>query len=163
MLISPPFLTNAGSSISASFSGEYPVTSHMEWHNGLHLIAPVDEDHHAEVRAIADGKLIYVRAPDAQPGRDKHHPQNYAAFGDGPEWTDKGMVIVEHRTEIGATGNRPTEIVYYSVYAQRCRLPRLHGLDLHRRRHQHRRPALRQRAPESADHQRVPLMSATVL
>ena len=131
MLISTPFLTaqtvhpaapSELQGISLSFSGEYPVTSHMEWHNGVHLIAPVDVDRHADVRAVADGRVIYVRAPDAQPNRDKTHPQNYATFGDTPEWTDKGMVIVEHRTEIGAAGSRPTELVYYSVYAHLCRL-----------------------------------------
>ncbi|QDL56417.1 M23 family metallopeptidase [Rhodoferax aquaticus] len=122
MLISPPFLKSGtpqdnNPNIQLAFTGQYPVTSHLEWHNGQHLIAPQENSSYVEVRAIADGKVIYLSPPDAQPSSDKDHPQNYAAFGSGPEWTDKGMLILEHTTEIGASGNTPTAITYYSVYA----------------------------------------------
>lgn len=122
MLISAPFLSNGTTEdntdrIQFAYTGQYPVTSRLEWHNGQHLVAPQDANGYAEVRAIADGKVIYVDQPNAAPSADKTHPQNYATFGSSPEWTDKGMVIIEHTTEIGATGNTPTTITFYSVYA----------------------------------------------
>jgi hypothetical protein len=86
-------------------------------YTGQHLIAPLDANRYAEVRAIADGKVIYIDKPNAAPSADKAHAQNYATFGSGPEWTDKGIVIIEHTTEIGAAGNTPTAITFYSVYA----------------------------------------------
>ncbi len=104
-------------SIQLAFTGQYPITSHLEWHNGLHLIAPQEGGAYVDVRAIADGKIIYSVKPDAAPSNDKDYPQNYAAFGAGPEWTDKGMVIIEHTTEIGVDGSTPTQITFYSVYA----------------------------------------------
>ena len=122
MLISTPFLKsgtteNNSDSIQLAFTGQYPVTSHLEWHNGQHLIAPQENGDPVPVRAIADGKIIYTGPADQTPSKDKDHAQNYAAFGDGPEWTDKGMLIIEHTTEIGADGTTPTAITFYSVYA----------------------------------------------
>jgi hypothetical protein len=122
MLISTPFLKsgsieNNTDSIQLAFSGQYPLTSHVEWHNGQHLIAPQENGDHLDVRAIADGKVIYIVTPDREPSNSKDHAQNYAAFGGDLEWTDKGMVIIEHTTEIGADGNTPTPITFYSVYA----------------------------------------------
>lgn len=92
-----------------AFTGAYPVTSHLEWHNGVHVVG-------TSPRAIADGTVVYVVPPDAQPSTNKDHAQNYPAFGSGPEWTDKGMVILKHTTEIGANGTTPVEITFYSVY-----------------------------------------------
>ncbi len=124
MLISLPFLPSsnlsatlslANDTLEYSFTGQYPVSSHLEWHNGIHVVAP---DAATDVRAIADGKVIYLQAADAQPpSTDLALPQNYATFGSGPEWTDKGMLIIEHTTEIGASGNTPVSLTYYSVYA----------------------------------------------
>lgn len=122
MLISLPFLKSGNTDAPAAtpqlaYTGQYPVTSYLEWHNGQHLIAPTQNGAYLDVRAIADGTVIHVTEPDKEPSKDKAHPQNYAAFGSGPEWTDKGMVIIEHNTEIGANGTTPTTLTYYSVYA----------------------------------------------
>jgi hypothetical protein len=122
MLISAPFLKSGTTedntdSIQLAFTGQYPVTSHLEWHNGQHLVAPQENGSHVDVRAIADGKVIYTQDADKEPSHDKSHAQNYAAFGAGPEWTDKGMVIIEHTTEIGADGATSTKLTFYSVYA----------------------------------------------
>ena len=122
MLISFPFLMSQVTedntdSIQLAFSGQYPVTSYLEWHNGQHLIAPQENSVFLEVRAIADGTVIHAVPADAAPSTGKKHPQNYAAFGEGPEWTDKGFVILKHTTEIGAEGNTPTTLTFYSVYA----------------------------------------------
>ncbi len=122
MLISTPFLKSGITednldSIQLAFTGQYPITSHLEWHNGQHLIAPQEGGTYVDVRAIADGKVVYSVKPDAGPSNDKDHSQNYAAFGAGPEWTDKGLVIIEHTTEIGSDGSTPTKITFYSVYA----------------------------------------------
>jgi predicted chitinase len=118
MLISPPFLTDAvqdddENAMRYSFTGGYPVNSFLEWHNGVHLIAPVDgAKGYAPVRAIADGTVLYVRNPQTT----QNPQQNYDAFSDHPKWTDDGMVILEHNTEIGATDTAPVIITYYSVY-----------------------------------------------
>lgn len=42
--------------------------------------------------------------------------QNYNPHGNGPAWTDNGIVIVRHTTDIGAAGSTPTTVTYYSVY-----------------------------------------------
>lgn len=122
MLISYPFLKSASTqdntdSIRHAFSGQYPVTSYLEWHNGQHLIAPLEDGTYVPVRAIADGTVIHAVAAEAAPSNDKKHPQNYSAFGEGPDWTDKGFVIIKHTTEIGADGDTPTMLTFYSVYA----------------------------------------------
>lgn len=122
MLISNPFLKSDAAkagvdSIQYAFSGQYPISSHLEWHNGQHLVAPQEDGAYVDVRAIADGMVIWMAPADSAPSADKGHAQNYSTFGEGPEWTDKGMVIIEHTTEIGADGSTPTILKYYSVYA----------------------------------------------
>ncbi|MGJ7581139.1 hypothetical protein ACSFA3_13230 [Variovorax sp. RHLX14] len=118
MLISHPFLTDAiqdddENAVRYSFTGGYPVNSFLEWHNGVHLIAPVDgAKGYAPVRAIADGTVIYVR----QPQTAQNPQQNYGAFSDRPEWTDNGLVILEHVLEIGASDAGPTSVTFHSVY-----------------------------------------------
>jgi predicted chitinase len=123
MLISYPFLTESthkddSGTIRYAFGGHYPVNSFMEWHNGIHLNAPVDGDKgYAPLRAMADGKVIYIVAPDAKPSTNANHAQNYWAYSEGhPEWTDKGMVIIEHTAEIGAREDKPVSFTFYSVY-----------------------------------------------
>ncbi|PUE29795.1 M23 family metallopeptidase [Limnohabitans sp. Jir72] len=119
MIISLPFLADApvdtdDDLVRYAFGGNYPISSHLEWHNGIHLIAPSDQ---SPVRAIADGKVIFVNAPDSAPSTEPLHPQNYGSANPQETlWTDKGMVIVEHTTEIGANGATPVELTYYSVY-----------------------------------------------
>ena len=118
MLINLPFLADSlqdddENAVRYSFTGGYPVNSFLEWHNGVHLIAPVDgAKGYAPVRAVADGKVIYVR----QPQTTSNPQQNYGAFSDHPEWTDNGIVILQHDTEIGATATAPVSITYFSVY-----------------------------------------------
>lgn len=123
MLISYPFIIDSthadhSETIRYAFGGHYPVNSFMEWHNGIHLNAPVDGDKgYAPLRAIADGKVIYTVEPDPSPSDNPDHPQNYAAYCEGhAEWTDKGMVILEHTAEIGANGDTPVSFTFYSVY-----------------------------------------------
>ena len=51
------------------------------------------------------------------PNNNPDDPQNYSPHG--VEWTDNGVLIIEHETEIGAsndTASRPTTIRYYSLY-----------------------------------------------
>ena len=118
MLINLPFIADSlqddeENVARYSFTGGYPVNCFLEWHNGVHLIAPVDRTTgYSPVRAVADGKVIYVR----QPHTVSNPAQNYGAFSDGPEWTDTGIVILQHDTEIGATETAPVSITYFSVY-----------------------------------------------
>ena len=119
MLISLPFLSDAATDTDDdaavySFMGNYPVSSNLEWHNGVHLVAPSDK---TPVRAVADGKVIHVIPPDATPSTEKKHAQNYGSVSPNEAlWTDKGAVILEHTTELGANGNTPVKFTYYSVY-----------------------------------------------
>jgi murein DD-endopeptidase MepM/ murein hydrolase activator NlpD len=131
MIISQPFLSDAEIGeddrrpIRHAMRGRYPVNGYLEWHNGRHLIAPrLGNGQFAPVRAIADGTVIHLvpsepsadSATHPDPKTDPKHPQNYSAFGNDPEWTDKGMLILRHETEIGAKGNAPVTLTYYSVY-----------------------------------------------
>ena len=121
MLISYPFLTDQASedadaeAIRYSFTGSYPLNNFGEWHNGVHLVAPTLSDGSlAPVRAVADGKVVCAIAPKTESKTDK--AQNYGAFSDNPEWTDNGLVILEHTTEIGHDGTDPVALKFYSVY-----------------------------------------------
>lgn len=79
--------------------------------HGLHIQAPRDAHNQPlPVRAIADGTVIFKRAPKPA-NNTATDAQNYT-----PAWTDNGIVIVRHTTDIGATGNTPTTVTYYSVY-----------------------------------------------
>ncbi|KIQ34703.1 hypothetical protein RT97_06675 [Variovorax paradoxus] len=135
MIISPPFLPDrAGQSEEAWLDaamaqpasrlastnapeGSFPLSLKLGWHNGIHIQAPHSGGTHLPVRAIADGKVIFVHAPTV-PNNDVKHPLNYNPFhADTPTlaWTSDGFVVVEHRTEIGAEGTAVTEVVYYSA------------------------------------------------
>lgn len=132
MIISPPFLTGeteeshllavglaAVATRDASTmapEGNYPVSQSLMWHTGMHLQAPSDgATGYSPVRAIADGKIIFVNPPRAKV-EDKTDGQAYNPFGSEASWTDNGMVVIEHETEIGADGAVPTEVKYYSSY-----------------------------------------------
>ena len=133
MIISPPFLptrpANQADSawLDAAFGlpaispatqapeGSFPLGNHLAWHNGLHIQGQANAEGHTVVRAIADGQVLFV-SPPARANADNNDPLNYNPFGQGARWTDNGIVIVRHTTEIGAHGNQPTEIVYFSVY-----------------------------------------------
>ena len=103
-------------------AGSYPLTTAMTWHNGLHGRAPLDtQNRPLPVRAIADGTVIFKRDPKTA-NTTATDPQNYNAYGTGPAWTDNGIVIVKHVTEIGATGTVGTTLTYYSVYMHLSRI-----------------------------------------
>ena len=110
-----------------TFEGSFPVSAALQWHNGLHLVAPTETSGALPVSAIADGKVIFVHPPtplSAVPA----HPQNYMPNGK-PAWTDSGCVIVEHTTDIGAAGSTATQIVYFSLYMHLSRIEAAVKLD----------------------------------
>ncbi|MFL9927373.1 M23 family metallopeptidase [Herbaspirillum lusitanum] len=137
MLISPPFILTAdmqthygndeaileasmpptASNSTGTFApeGSFPISSSLVWHNGVHLEAPRANGGRLNVRAIADGTIIFVQPP-TKPNGDARHGQNYNPFGTGPAWSDNGCIIIEHETEIGADTASPTVVRYYSVY-----------------------------------------------
>lgn len=134
MIISPPFLPTPDADdlryVAAAMpdsidiapgsggapAGSFPVTTAMTWHNGLHIQAPRDAHNQPlPVRAIADGTVIFMRAPRLA-NTTATDAQNYNPYGNTPAWTDNGIVIVRHTTDIGAAGNTPTTVTYYSVY-----------------------------------------------
>lgn len=133
MIISPPFLpTRAANQIESAWldaafglpailpgtqapEGSFPLGNYLAWHNGLHIQGQANAEGHTVVRAIADGEVLFV-SPPTRANADVNDPQNYNPFGQGARWTDNGIIIVRHTTEIGANGNQPTEIVYFSVY-----------------------------------------------
>ncbi|SIR66848.1 hypothetical protein SAMN05421829_1303 [Aromatoleum tolulyticum] len=143
MIISPPFLPNRNSDTgdanwvhsamqqpashltsTHALEGSYPLSNNLEWHNGIHLQGTATGDGKTPVRAIADGEVIYVGDPK-NANLDKDDPQNFNPFGEHASWTDNGMIIVKHTTEIGANGNLPVEIIYYSVYMHLNEIGRL--------------------------------------
>lgn len=133
MIISPPFLPAPNADDHAFIAsamvdsrdiapgsggaplGSYPLTTAMTWHNGLHLEAPKTGEVRLPVRAIADGTVIFLSSPTAV-STEVTHPQNYNPYGIEPAWTDNGMVIISHTTEIGASATGATVITFYSVY-----------------------------------------------
>ncbi|MFM0556429.1 peptidoglycan DD-metalloendopeptidase family protein [Paraburkholderia sediminicola] len=131
MIISPPFLSaaypqqndmmptaTAGSTVvpdsdvcsssmleCAPGNGAHPVSFNLSWHGGAHLMAPADGNQPAPVRAIADGRIVYVRRTDTT-----HKPTlKYRNVR-----TDDGCVVIRHDTEIGEGDN--AKVTYYSVY-----------------------------------------------
>lgn len=120
MLISPPFLPARGNdtedaylarAMPAATHGVYPVSDRLAWHGGLHLVAPAENNQTLPVRAIADGTVVYVRQPTQQASTGEDHPLRYNG------WTDNGVVILRHDTEIGATNDgTATAVRFYSIY-----------------------------------------------
>lgn len=123
MIISPPFLpTRASGTRDAAYvalampaaavncpgtsvpEGSFPVSLKLGWHGGTHLHAPAEGVDVLPVRAIADGEIVYARQPTAL-SSDSNHALNYNPYGSSPSWTDDGMVIMRHRTDIGAGPN----------------------------------------------------------
>ena len=69
------------------------------------MMAPAEGSNPAYVRAIADGKVVYVRKTDTT-----HKPTlQYRNVR-----TDNGCVVIRHDTEIGEGDN--AKLTYYSVY-----------------------------------------------
>ena len=131
MLISPPFLpVRAAATADATYvenampaaavncpgtsvpEGSFPVSLKLGWHGGTHLHAPSSQGV-LPVRSIADGEIVLARRPAAV-STDAAHVQNYNPFGTTPAWTDNGLVIIRHTTEIGEGANA-TGIVFFSV------------------------------------------------
>lgn len=138
MLISPPFLlqrnanetdaqyvarcmpdTTVNVQGTSTPEGSFPVSFKLGWHGGLHLQAPADANNNvANVRAIADGKIVYARRPTTRnTNQSPAEPRNYNPYGQSPAWTDDGCVIIKHTTDIGADAqDRATEVTFLSVY-----------------------------------------------
>lgn len=120
MIISPPYLLarNADETDEAWIhrcmpggqpgDGAYPLSNAMQWHGGLHLREP---EANALVRAVADGEVVLRRSPNQQPagGLPSDHPQAYRGG-----WTDNGVVVLKHTTEIGDGAN--ASVTFFSIY-----------------------------------------------
>jgi hypothetical protein len=127
MIISPPFLPPIGSSASEHAwldaampevpgQGRFPLSLALQWHNGLHLKAPQDASGAGPlpVRAIADGVVLFVSKPEPVTNNPKD-PQNYNPDSKNETeadnlWTDNGMVIVQHTTDIGEGPKRAAPV-----------------------------------------------------
>jgi predicted chitinase/murein DD-endopeptidase MepM/ murein hydrolase activator NlpD len=121
MLISPPFLPPRGDEQSEEDwlraamiegkpgDGAFPVSFNFGWHGGVHLTAPITAGKSELVRAVADGKVIFLRKPTPR-SSDKDHPLNYRGG-----WTDDGCVVIRHQTSIG-NGPGASDICFYSIY-----------------------------------------------
>ena len=133
MIISPPFLPARAANqtdtawLDQAFApalplretnapaGSYPLGVGLAWHNGLHVQGVATADNQTPVYAIADGEVIHV-SPPVRSNNEPDHPQNFNPFGNGATWTDNGLVILRHETEIGANGDQPTTLTYFSAY-----------------------------------------------
>lgn len=120
MIISPPFLLprNADEADEAWIhrcmpggdpgQGAYPLSQALQWHGGMHLREPQTN---APVRAIADGDVVFWREPMPSP-EGPLPPDHPLAFYGG--WTDNGVVVLRHTTEIGEGAN--AHVTFFSVY-----------------------------------------------
>lgn len=124
MIISPPFLPprNANEAdaaylsraMPASTHGTYPVSHLLGWHGGLHLQAPSRGNGREPVRAIADGTVVYMRAPTGRPASAEAQDAHALGYNG---WTDDGCVVIHHDTEIGANAaGAGTRVRYFSIY-----------------------------------------------
>jgi predicted chitinase len=121
MLISPPFLATRGERETEDHwleacmvsvdDGRFPVSFDLGWHGGMHLSAPMNGNVALDVRAIADGTVVYVRAPAAKPAAPIP-PTHAQMYRNG--WTDNGVVVIRHDTEIGEGVNG--KVSFFSVY-----------------------------------------------
>ena len=123
MLISPPFLPARAIDESEDEwidrcmaggvpgEGAFPVSFNLAWHGGMHLKAPRDGASFEPVRAIADGTVVFRRDPSPPPAGPlpEDHPQTYNGG-----WTDNGVVVIRHETEIGEGAN--AIVTFFSIY-----------------------------------------------
>lgn len=117
MIISAPFLPphaatdDYGNYLKAAMAcgnfgdGAFPLGADLAWHGGVHLTAPARGAGVEPVRAIADGTVVYVRAPKNSADADADDPLNYVG------WTDNGCVVIKHETEIG----EDVGVTFYSI------------------------------------------------
>jgi predicted chitinase len=122
MLISPPFLaTRAANQTDDAWldtcmtggavgDGAFPVSLNLGWHGGIHLDAPMNGAVAESVRAIADGTVVYVRQPTTKPA-DPVPDTNAQMYRGG--WTDNGVVVIRHDTEIGEGANG--KVSFFSI------------------------------------------------
>lgn len=91
--------------------GAYPLSFNLGWHGGMHLVAPNTGTTTEPVRAIADGTVVFRRNPTPQPAGPlpEGHPQAYHGG-----WTDNGVVVIRHDTEIGEGPNG--QVRFFSIY-----------------------------------------------
>lgn len=122
MLISPPFLPARTASETEDAwidrcmaggvpgQGAFPVSFNLGWHGGMHLTAPANGSQWEPVRAIADGEVVFVRPHTPMPAGElpPTHPQAY-----GGSWTDNGVVVIRHTTEIGEGAD--AAVTFYSI------------------------------------------------
>lgn len=120
MIISPPFLPDddvtQGQSdedfvnglMTKTREGNFPISYYLQWHGGIHLKAPSSK---SLVRAIADGKVLYVRQPEEKP-KDYSVLEKHDLYNDLDGWTDNGCVVIQHNTEIGEN----LTVTFYSIY-----------------------------------------------
>src|SRR5690606_20079920 len=92
--------------------GSYPVSHRMNWHGGLHLEAPAGPNGRLPVRAIADGTVVLCRQPIPRPATQEAQRQHALGYYRG--WTDNGVVVIRHETEIGEGAN--AQVTFYSIY-----------------------------------------------
>ncbi len=99
-----------------TIAGSYPVSLELGWHGGSHLVAPsIGNNLALPVRAIADGRIAYVRRPTAR--TTDASPLNYGATAQGNCWTSDGVILIRHETDIGANAQgQATTVVFYSLY-----------------------------------------------
>ena len=121
MLISPPFLPARtaneseddwiGRCMSGGLPGDgaFPVSFNLGWHGGMHLEAPMNGAQPEPVRAIADGDVVFVRQHSPQPAGPLP-PDHAQAYGG---WTDNGVVVIRHTTEIGEGAN--AAVTFFSI------------------------------------------------
>jgi len=144
MIISPPFLpdgdvdqstadeTWVGTMMPHTGDGKFPVSDYFQWHGGVHLVAPEGNNKtKVPVRAIADGKILYVRQPTPEPDNKAGtvpHPQNHQGQED---WCDNGCVVIQHDTEIG----EDLPVTFYSIYMHLKSIEAtvIKGSDIHRK------------------------------
>jgi hypothetical protein len=121
MLISPPFLLTRNANETdddwidrcmvggVPGQGAFPVSFNLGWHGGMHLTAPMNGTQPEPVRAVADGEVVFLRQPTPQPAGPlpPEHPQAYNG------WTDNGVVVIRHTTEIGEGAN--AAVVFFSI------------------------------------------------
>jgi predicted chitinase len=132
MLLSPPFCPPRAAAetedqyidramrAGTAGDGGFPVSFDMNWHGGIHLTAPPGRGNNA-VRAIADGKITFLRKPTRR-STDPSHPLNYRGG-----WTDDGCIVIQHDTMIGFDAAKSSEVAvrFFSVYMHLGALQRL--------------------------------------
>lgn len=123
MLISPPFLPARANHSETDWlalamnegtgEGAYPVGNNCCWHGGIHLQAPSENGQVLPVRAIADGTIIVAQQPN--PATRIDDPNHLLNYNGG--WTNNGVVVIQHDTEIGADAQgAATTVRFFSVY-----------------------------------------------